>query len=104
MKRDILKEIESKQNRFSKGSSAYKQAHKRLFALIYADFHLKPLSNEYKEVKNELIRYFSVGLVSCIEGYYRIIVKKLIDYGSPFRDNAHKLDDLKLNLQSVTKL
>lgn len=104
MKRDILKEIESKRNRFSKRRSAYKQAHERLMALIYSKFHLMPLSNKNKEVKNELIRYFSVGLISCIEGYFRIIIKEMIDYGSPFRDNAHKLEDLKLNLQLITNL
>lgn len=105
-KRDIISEILSKRSRLSyRSSDAYQQAEKRLTSIIYVHFHLYPLPREdHKEIKQELVRYFSVGLVSCIEGYYRAIVKELIDHGPPFRDNAHKLNDLKFDISTFTQL
>lgn len=83
-RRDIVSEIVNKRKRLGRISDAYAQAEKRLTSLIYSYLHLLSLPRRDKEIKIELLRYFSVGLVSCLEGYYRAIIKELIDYGPPF--------------------
>jgi len=103
-KRDIISEILSKRKRLSNRNDVYEHADKRLTSLIYTYFHLQPLSREHKNIKSELIRYFAVGFVSCLEGYYRAIIKELIDHGPPFRDNAPRLDELKLDIRTLTQL
>lgn len=39
----------------------------------------------------ELLRYFPVGLVACLEGFFRIAIKQIVDRGGVYLDNAEKL-------------
>jgi hypothetical protein len=103
-KREIISEILGKRHRLSNRRDAYGHAEKMLNSLIYAYLHLQPLPREEKEIKEELLRYFSVGLVSCLEGYYRSVIKELVDYGSPYRDNVQKLDELKFDIRTFAQM
>ena len=58
-RRDIISEIVSKRKRLSNRNDAYEHTEKRLTSLIYAHFHLQPLPRDDKEIKHELLRYFS---------------------------------------------
>jgi hypothetical protein len=39
----------------------------------------------------ELIRYFPVALIACIEGYFRMAIQELVDSGEPYLSNAEKI-------------
>jgi uncharacterized protein YecT (DUF1311 family) len=81
--RDIIQEIADIRRR-RRFNSAIAELPLRLFAL----------ENSFEKLDksdNELIRYFPVALVACIEGYFRVAIKDLIDVGEPFLGHAEKL-------------
>ncbi len=49
-------------------------------------------STDLPKVTTELSRYVPIGLVACLEGYFRVVYANLLDYGSPYRENATKLE------------
>ena len=68
---------------------------RRMFGMAIAElpFRLSAIERAFKEhdPKNEeLTRYFPVALVACIESYFRLAIKELIDAGEPFLTNAEK--------------
>jgi len=47
---------------------------------------------ENRDRKNkELLRYFPIALVACIESFFRMAIKRLIDSGDPYLSNAQGL-------------
>lgn len=52
----------------------------------------------------EIARYIPIGLVGCIEGYFRKVYVDLIDHGSPYKENAAKLTDIKFSLETAISL
>lgn len=63
----------------------------RLFALEHA-------FKEHDKSQIELTRYFPVALIACVEGYFRMAMKDLIDTGEPYLSNAEKpASSLKLD-------
>jgi uncharacterized protein YecT (DUF1311 family) len=53
--------------------------------------HLESAFSKRQDVHSELLRYFPVALVACLEGYFRLAIKELIDAGSPYLDRAAKV-------------
>lgn len=43
----------------------------------------------------EMLRYFPVAIVACLEAYCRAEIREVVDHGSPFTDRAAKLDTSK---------
>jgi hypothetical protein len=80
--RDIIQEIADIRQRKRFGP-AMAELPFRLFALETA-------FKEHDKSKVELTRYFPVALIACVEGYFRIAIKDLIDSGEPFLTNAEK--------------
>lgn len=69
---------------------------RRMFGLSVAELHfrlsaIKRAFKEHDPEREELTRYFPVALVACIESYFRLAIKELIDAGEPFLTNAEKL-------------
>jgi len=63
----------------------------RLFALEHA-------FKKHNKSEGELTRYFPVALIACIEGYFRLAIKDLVDAGEPYLTNAEKsASSLKLD-------
>jgi Lysozyme inhibitor LprI len=88
--RDIIQEIADIRQRRRFGS-AMAELPLRLFALEHA-FKIHDKS------ESELTRYFPVALVACVEGYFRMAIKDLVDTGEPFLTNAEKpASSLKLD-------
>lgn len=88
--RDIIQEIADVRRRRRFGS-ALAELPMRLFDL---ERSFKALDK--KEV--ELIRYFPVALIACVEGYFRMVIKELIDSGEPYLSNSEKsASSLKLD-------
>lgn len=80
--RDIILEIAEVRKRRRFGS-AMDELPLRLIALERAFMN-------YDKSENELIRYFPVALIACVEGYFRIAIRDLIDAGEPYLSNAEK--------------
>lgn len=81
--RDIIREIADIRQRRRFGSSMA-ELPLRLFALEHA-------FKVHDKSQGELTRYFPVALIACVEGYFRMAMKDLIDAGEPFLTNAEKL-------------
>lgn len=81
--RDIIQEIvDVRQRRHF--NSAMEELPSRLFEISRAFQECDPH-------QLELIRYFPVGIVACIEGYFRMAIKDLIDADGGFMENAEKI-------------
>lgn len=80
--RDIIEEIAEVRGR-RQFSSAMAELPSRLFALEHS-FKIYGKSN------TELIRYFPVALIACVEGYFRMVIRELVDTGEPYLSNAEK--------------
>ena len=88
--RDIIQEIADVRQR-RRFDSAMAELPMRLFALERA-------FKRHDQTDKELVRYFPVALIACLEGYVRIAIKDLIDSGEPFLTNAEKpASSLKLD-------
>lgn len=75
----------------------------RLSSLQEIVDHFKNVSTKDK-VKLEIFKYIPIGIVACIEGYFRWAIKALIDLGSPYSENVHDLAksrDIKFDLTIV---
>lgn len=52
--------------------------------------------------KDELLRYFPIGAVACLEAYFRAACAELLDKGEPYSSRAEQLaKDLKLDWRSI---
>lgn len=88
--RDIIQEIAEVRHR-RQFDSAMAELPVRLFALETA-------FKNHDKAESELVRYFPVALIACVEGYFRMAIKDLIDAGEPFLTNAEKpASSLKLD-------
>ncbi|GGX62467.1 hypothetical protein GCM10007392_32960 [Saccharospirillum salsuginis] len=80
--RDIIQEIAEVRERRRIGN-AMAELPLRLFALERA-FKL------HGSTDAELAKYFPVALIACLEGYFRMAIKDLVDAGEPYLSNAEK--------------
>lgn len=55
-------------------------------------------------MQRELLRYAPVGAIACVEGYFKGLVRTLVDLGSPFRDNIVNIKEVKLTLENLVGL
>lgn len=80
--RDIIQEIADIRKR-------------RLFGFSIAEltmrlFELEQTFKNHDKNETELFRYYPVALIACLEGYFRMAIKELIDAGEPYLSNAEK--------------
>ncbi|HXT68543.1 MAG TPA: lysozyme inhibitor LprI family protein [Vicinamibacterales bacterium] len=50
---------------------------------------------ETPDMNQEFLRYVPIGIVACIEGFFRSAIRTLIDAGDPFLSNARTLAQIK---------
>jgi hypothetical protein len=81
--RDIIEEIIQARSR-RKSDSA-------MFELFMRLSMLERAFKNRGELDAELLKYFPVALVACLEAYSRLAIKEMIDAGSPFLDHSAKL-------------
>lgn len=91
--RDIIQEITGIRER-CQFNSAVLELTTRLFALERA-------FRERVRFDVETIRYFPVAIVSCLEGYFRIAIKELVDAGDPYFANSEKVLFSKLDFSLI---
>ena len=99
-KRDYIAEILDTRSRAYRRAGRWQQFVKRNHAIIAA-FNFLEKARGSKTAKLELAKYFSIGNVASIEAYFRLAIRDLIEHGSPFDENARKLQDLKLDIGIV---
>lgn len=80
--RNIIQEIEDIRSR-RQFESAMAELPRRLRALQDA-------FDARNKAHPEFVRYFPVALVACIEGYFRMVVRELVDAGDPYLANSEK--------------
>lgn len=80
--RDIIQEIVDVRLR-RRFDFAMAELSTRLFAIEHA-------FKELDKAESELLRYFPVAIIGCMEGYFRIAIKDIVDSGEPFLTNAER--------------
>ncbi|HEY0657184.1 MAG TPA: hypothetical protein VGD05_01860, partial [Pyrinomonadaceae bacterium] len=107
MKRDYIEEIISKRERIRYNEREHIFSH-RMSALDAVVEHCVKFidknglqSENYLKQDNEIHRYIPIGTIACVENYFRAVIKELIDFGSPFSDNASKLREIKFDFSVV---
>ncbi|MFD1710648.1 hypothetical protein FVQ98_18210 [Ottowia sp. GY511] len=79
-------------------------------AMLYRLEPLQKVTNDLLKKRKlssndlELLRYVPVGAIACIEGYYKGLVRDLIDFGSPYRENIVNLREIKPTLEGLVGL
>jgi hypothetical protein len=99
--RDLLKEIQEKRKRFPYGSDRFEEFIARI-EKITASHDAIMTEVVDTDVKTELLRYIPISLVSALEGYFRAVVRDLVDSDSVFLERAEKFKDLKIPLNIIT--
>lgn len=102
-KRDFIGEIVAKRRNARRGKHVSFFID-RIFELFDALEFLRTGDAAAKAVRYDLLRHVSVSLVAAMEGYYRMSIRNLIDRGEPFRSNATRLTDLRLDVSVVVAL
>lgn len=111
-KRDYITEILSKKER-AKHSEREHILYYRVAALNYVVDLCKQIDqvtiNDQNmttvpaNLKNngELHKYIPIGMMACVESFFRVTVKELIDLGSPYLERASKLREIKFDFTMV---
>lgn len=102
--RDIIKEISAKRTRLKKGSSRWEQFLLRHEAQWDAFDYIKANIKGNPDFKYELLRYFPIGAIASIEGYFRLLIKDIIDFGEPYLSNVEKIKDIKFTARNVVAI
>lgn len=103
-KRDYIAEIAAKRNRLRRRGTRSEQFDARVDALIDIAEFLQHGRNQAIPSKAELVKYLPIGWVACIEGYFRLVYRDLIDHGPPYRENAAALKDVRVGLDHVVAM
>jgi hypothetical protein len=103
VKRNYIEEILEIRSRSHKRADRWQQFTKRNVAIIRSLNFLKETKSHASERK-ELLKYISIGMVACVETYFRMAIRDLIDAGLPFNENLKKLQEIKFDLVTILNI
>lgn len=104
-KRDFATEIVAKRSRSLKRGDRWDHMSARIDPIIYAyEFLDRSKQQSHREARGELLKYIAIGLVACMESYFRSAIRDLIDFGAPYDLNARGLDDARIDISTVLGL
>jgi hypothetical protein len=103
-RRDYFLEIEGRRSRLKARSTRWAQLNARLDQLIDVVNFVKDSSEKDLPFKKELAKYISIGFIACLEGYFRLAIRDLVDAGPPFQANVSNLKDVKIDLKQVVEI
>lgn len=103
-KRDYVDEITSRRQRLRRRAPRFQEVSSRVEGLIDISNFVKTARASEFPFREELAKYIPIGMVACIEGYFRMVFRDLIDHGSPFRENVAKFKDIRLGVDHVLAL
>src|SRR5258708_39561386 len=61
-------------------------------------------SNKDVPFRSEIAKYIPIGTDACLEGYFRLVFRDLIDHGAPFRDNVSKFKEINIGIDHAPAL
>jgi hypothetical protein len=98
-KRDLIKEITERRAR-AKDSARLMAVMPRLITITNASgqFVVPIKSDEHRQ---ELLRYVPIGLVACMEVYFKRAIQDLIDFQDKYRKRVSELGRIEFRLDSV---
>ena len=99
-KRDYIQEIIDKKERLSKRSDRYEQFTKRVIPIVSGFRAIKSLDAKIP-FRNEQLKYCPIGYIACVEGYFRLLIRDLIDNNEICRDNVIKFKDIKFGTTEI---
>jgi hypothetical protein len=102
--RDYIAEIKEVRARLGPVPSRWAQVSARLDNLVDSWHDIQYLRAKNEVINDELLRYFPIGFVACIEGYFRLVYRDLIDFGTPYRENAAQFKDIKLRIEHAVSI
>jgi hypothetical protein len=113
-KRDYVAEILEKRGRQPNRSLRWEQAARRLEGVVGIPGMFSALAESTQDVdldfevdarvEREIVRHVPIGLVACIEGFFRMVIADLIDFGPPYRDNAARLTNVTFSLETALSI
>jgi len=103
-KRDLIAEITDKRSRLKKRSSRWDQVANRIDGLIDISNFIRDSTKSAVPFKAEMAKYLPIGFVACIEGYFRLVFRDLIDHGEPFRGRLSKFKDIHFGIEHVVAI
>jgi uncharacterized protein YecT (DUF1311 family) len=56
------------------------------------------------DLSDELIRYFPIAMVACLETYTRAMVQELVDAGPPFSERIDAFENVRLEMSTMTAI
>ena len=100
-KRESIEEILLKKRRHLKKANRvthfFRRFHHFQYGLTYTLKNVDPS----KKFRPELLKYFPIGAVACLEGYFRAVLRDLIDSGSPYRERTENFKDISFSLNTT---
>jgi len=113
-KRNYIEEILSIKSRIHK-SKRWDLVLSHMRAMSECTRIIEIVNNEadYLEKKHDIFlvrkidyidQFFPIKCVACIEGYFRLVIADLIDFGNPFRENAKQFSEVKFSIETVLSL
>ena len=99
VKRDYIKEIQDIRRRRLRRGRRWTQLTCRFHPLVDILLNVDKFEND--DIKREVLRYTFICSIACLEGYFRLVIKDLINNSENCLKNIQKIDDLKFDVQSV---
>lgn len=65
---------------------------------------LRDLEQEFDrrdELRDEMMRYFPVAIVACLEGFFRELIRELIDHGPSFSDRIDEIENSRIDMTAL---
>jgi hypothetical protein len=101
-KRDYINEIIEKRNRLEQ-SDRMENFFKRIYPVVSGFRVIKGLDEEV-DYKNEWLKYSAIGYIACLEGYFRLLIADLINFGEPYITNVKNFKDIKFSIENVVAI
>lgn len=102
-KRDYINEIIEKRGRLVEQAGRMENFFKRVYPVVSGFRAFKDLPDEI-DYKNEWLKYSAIGYIACLEGYFRLLIADLINFGEPYITNVKNFRDIKFSLENIVAI
>jgi len=102
-KRNLIEEIVSKHARLHKRGSRIELFNRRVHPLVkgFRELLAAPAETPYRQ---EWLKYGAIGYIACVEGYFRLLIARIIDSGDPYVSRITNLKDVRFTPESVVAI
>lgn len=94
--RDRISEILDRRSRQHRRGERWERFSRRMLPIMKASLELPKTRELTTTAKAELLRYFPIGVVAALEGYFRMLYADLINSGDPYATRAQAFRDIKI--------